>query len=101
MREIDGRLIIWDFPPVFIPSVVIACNNDGLWNELGASLPLSVLPHVWETVSSSRGVKTEATGSTPGVRWVCSNRPVPAASSSCRNFPNGKKAPSPGWGWEL
>jgi signal transduction histidine kinase/ligand-binding sensor domain-containing protein len=28
---------------------VIACNNDGIWNETGATLSLTVLPHFWET----------------------------------------------------
>jgi len=28
---------------------VIACNNDGLWNNEGASLTLSVAPFFWET----------------------------------------------------
>lgn len=28
---------------------VIACNNDGLWNEEGASLGLTVAPFFWET----------------------------------------------------
>ena len=28
---------------------VIACNNDGVWNEAGASVNLQVLPHFWET----------------------------------------------------
>lgn len=28
---------------------VIACNNDGLWNEVGATLALVVLPHFWQT----------------------------------------------------
>jgi ligand-binding sensor domain-containing protein/signal transduction histidine kinase len=28
---------------------VIACNNDGLWNETGAGIALRVLPHFWET----------------------------------------------------
>jgi ligand-binding sensor domain-containing protein/signal transduction histidine kinase len=27
---------------------VIACNSDGVWNETGASLPLTVLPHFWQ-----------------------------------------------------
>jgi len=38
----------------FVPSgsyrfEVIACNGDGIWNENGASLMLTVLPHVWQT----------------------------------------------------
>jgi signal transduction histidine kinase len=27
---------------------VIACNSDGVWNDLGASVPLTVLPHLWQ-----------------------------------------------------
>jgi signal transduction histidine kinase/ligand-binding sensor domain-containing protein len=29
---------------------VIACNNDGLWNETGSTLAVTVLPHVWQTL---------------------------------------------------
>jgi signal transduction histidine kinase/ligand-binding sensor domain-containing protein len=29
---------------------VMACNNDGLWNETGATLAITVLPHVWQTL---------------------------------------------------
>jgi signal transduction histidine kinase len=28
---------------------VIACNNDGVWNETGASLAITVLPFFWQT----------------------------------------------------
>ena len=28
---------------------VIACNNDGVWNERGAEVILAVLPHYWQT----------------------------------------------------
>jgi signal transduction histidine kinase/ligand-binding sensor domain-containing protein len=28
---------------------VIACNNDGVWNDAGSSVSLDVLPHFWET----------------------------------------------------
>lgn len=28
---------------------VIACNNDGIWNDQGASLQLIVQPHFWQT----------------------------------------------------
>ncbi|HZQ48128.1 MAG TPA: triple tyrosine motif-containing protein, partial [Verrucomicrobiae bacterium] len=28
---------------------VIACNNDGVWSEAGASLALVLLPHFWQT----------------------------------------------------
>jgi signal transduction histidine kinase/ligand-binding sensor domain-containing protein len=29
---------------------VLACNNDGLWNEAGAALSFSVVPYVWQTL---------------------------------------------------
>jgi ligand-binding sensor domain-containing protein len=32
---------------------VAACNNDGVWNETGASINLQILPHVWETPAIS------------------------------------------------
>jgi ligand-binding sensor domain-containing protein/signal transduction histidine kinase len=28
---------------------VRACNNDGVWNEAGVTLPLVLLPHFWQT----------------------------------------------------
>lgn len=28
---------------------VVACNNDGVWNNTGASLAFTALPHFWET----------------------------------------------------
>ena len=28
---------------------VIACNNDGVWNETGATLAIQMLPHYWQT----------------------------------------------------
>jgi len=28
---------------------VIACNNDGVWNDTGSAISLKVLPHFWET----------------------------------------------------
>jgi ligand-binding sensor domain-containing protein len=28
---------------------VIACNNDGVWNDIGDSLGLVILPHYWQT----------------------------------------------------
>jgi ligand-binding sensor domain-containing protein/signal transduction histidine kinase len=29
---------------------VVACNNDGVWNETGASVAITVMPFWWETV---------------------------------------------------
>ncbi len=35
-------------PPGDYRFEVLACNNDGVWNEAGASLAITVLPHVWQ-----------------------------------------------------
>ena len=36
-------------PPGHYRFRVIACNNDGVWNETGASLAVVLVPHVWQT----------------------------------------------------
>ncbi len=36
-------------PPGPYEFKVIACNNDGVWNDTGAALRFSVLPHYWQT----------------------------------------------------
>ncbi len=36
-------------PPGAYSFHVIACNNDGIWNETGVSLPFTLLPHFWQT----------------------------------------------------
>ena len=36
-------------PPGSYSFQVIACNNDGVWNETGASLEFQVLPFFWQT----------------------------------------------------
>jgi ligand-binding sensor domain-containing protein/signal transduction histidine kinase len=36
-------------PPGDYTFRVRACNSDGVWNETGASLTLTVLPHFWQT----------------------------------------------------
>jgi signal transduction histidine kinase len=36
-------------PPGDYTFRVIACNNDGIWNETGVSLPFTLLPHFWQT----------------------------------------------------
>jgi len=39
-----------DLPPRKYRFRVIACNNDGVWNETGASLDFSILPAYYQTV---------------------------------------------------
>jgi hypothetical protein len=36
-------------PPGNYSFQVTACNNDGVWNETGASLKFEVLPYFWQT----------------------------------------------------
>jgi ligand-binding sensor domain-containing protein/signal transduction histidine kinase len=44
------RKAIYNFlPPGNYRFHVTACNNDGVWNEAGAALALTVLPHFWQT----------------------------------------------------
>jgi ligand-binding sensor domain-containing protein/signal transduction histidine kinase len=44
------RVAFYSFvPPGAYRFQVIACNGDGVWNQLGASLDLTVLPHFWQT----------------------------------------------------
>jgi ligand-binding sensor domain-containing protein/anti-sigma regulatory factor (Ser/Thr protein kinase) len=36
-------------PPGHYVFTVLACNNDGLWNQVGAQLRIVVQPHYWQT----------------------------------------------------
>jgi signal transduction histidine kinase/ligand-binding sensor domain-containing protein len=54
---------------------VIACNNDGLWNEQGAMLAFTVLPHSWQTwwFKTTSGTSLAVTLGA-GVFWVSRRR---------------------------
>jgi ligand-binding sensor domain-containing protein/signal transduction histidine kinase len=44
------RVAFYSFvPPGSYRFEVVACNSDGIWNDSGASLELTVLPHIWQT----------------------------------------------------
>jgi signal transduction histidine kinase/ligand-binding sensor domain-containing protein len=44
------RLVTYNYlPPGSYSFRVIACNNDGVWNETGARLAFDVLPYFWQT----------------------------------------------------
>jgi signal transduction histidine kinase len=48
--ETTERTVNYSFlPPRDYTFRVIACNNDGVWNQTGATLALTVLPHLWQT----------------------------------------------------
>jgi signal transduction histidine kinase len=36
-------------PPGNYHFKAIACNNDGIWNDTGASVDITLQPHIWET----------------------------------------------------
>jgi signal transduction histidine kinase len=58
-------------PPGSYHFQVVACNGDGVWNETGASLALTVLPQFWQTWwfigALALGMTTVVTG---GVRVI-------------------------------
>jgi signal transduction histidine kinase len=48
--ESTEREVKYNFvPPGNYTFQVKACNSDGVWNETGAALPLTVLPYFWQT----------------------------------------------------
>jgi signal transduction histidine kinase/ligand-binding sensor domain-containing protein len=54
---------------------VIACNNDNVWNETGATLALTVLPYFWQTWWFTAGMLLAGAGSVGGgVRYVTRRR---------------------------
>jgi signal transduction histidine kinase len=49
-KESEQRVATYSYiPPGSYTFQVIACNNDGVWNETGASLAFEVLPYFWQT----------------------------------------------------
>lgn len=58
-------------PPGHYRFQVIACNNDGVWNDTGAALAVTVLPYFWQTTWFMLLVMLAALGSIIGsVRHV-------------------------------
>jgi signal transduction histidine kinase/ligand-binding sensor domain-containing protein len=46
----QNRVAYYDYiPPGIYDFQVIACNNDGIWNETGANINFAVLPFFWQT----------------------------------------------------
>jgi signal transduction histidine kinase len=47
----DKRIANYNYiPPGNYTFQVIACNDDGVWNETGAKLAFKVLPYIWQTL---------------------------------------------------
>ena len=54
---------------------VIACNNDGVWNDIGASLALTVLPWFWQTWWFNTGAVLAGLGAAGGAaRYITRRR---------------------------
>jgi signal transduction histidine kinase/ligand-binding sensor domain-containing protein len=53
---------------------VIASNNDGVWNQTGASLDVQVLPHFWETLWFLVLLGLASLGSAAGIAHIVSHR---------------------------
>jgi hypothetical protein len=50
-RPAPGALRVMKLPPGPYRFQVQACNEDGVWNETGASLAVTILPFFWQTNS--------------------------------------------------
>ncbi len=62
-------------PPNRYRFEVTACNNDGLWNEKGASLDFAVLPFFWQTWWFQTSSATSMAGLLAGgVFWISRRR---------------------------
>lgn len=62
-------------PPNRYRFEVTACNNDGLWNEKGASLDFEVLPFFWQTWWFQTSSATSMAGLLAGgVFWISRRR---------------------------
>jgi signal transduction histidine kinase len=46
----ERRVVYSYLPPAEYKFQVIACNNDGVWNNEGATLAFTVLPFFWQTL---------------------------------------------------
>ena len=55
---------------------VLACNNDGLWNEQGASLNFTILPYFWQTWWFEAGSSTSLAAGLAGFVFWGSRRRV-------------------------
>lgn len=61
-------------PPGSYTFHVIACNNDGVWNETGVSLPFTLLPYFWQTLWFKILGCVAALAIGGGIMWYDTNR---------------------------
>ena len=71
----EKRTAIYNYvPPGNYSFQVAACNNDGVWNEAGASLAFRVLPYFWQTTWFRLGGGLAALLTATGVVWFDTRR---------------------------
>lgn len=71
----ERRVALAAVPPGRYVFRVTACNNDGVWNETGASVAFRIRPHVWQTGWFIGTSSFAALGLVAGsVRWVTRRR---------------------------
>jgi signal transduction histidine kinase/ligand-binding sensor domain-containing protein len=61
-------------PPRAYTFRVIACNNDDVWNEQGATCSFTVLPHLWQTWWFKAAVLAMVAGATAAVAMFVARR---------------------------
>ena len=61
-------------PPGKYTFQVRACNSDGVWNDTGASLEFTLLPHFWQTYWFRAVAALAATALVAGGGWLISRR---------------------------
>lgn len=61
-------------PPGDYTFRVIACNNDGVWNDVGASLAFQILPFFWETLWFRALVGAVMLIAAGGIVWLDTRR---------------------------
>ena len=61
-------------PPGDYTFHVRACNSDGIWNDTGASLDFTLLPHFWQTYWFRTGAVLAITALVAGSVWLIFRR---------------------------
>jgi signal transduction histidine kinase/ligand-binding sensor domain-containing protein len=61
-------------PPGSYKFHVIACNNDGVWNETGVSLPFVLRPYFWQTWWFRWSVGLATVGLASAAAWFAARR---------------------------
>jgi signal transduction histidine kinase/ligand-binding sensor domain-containing protein len=61
-------------PPGDYTFHVIGCNNDGVWNKIGAAVAFRVLPYFWQTLWFRVFIGVAAVAASGGIVWFDTRR---------------------------